>query len=697
MSKKKEPIDVSEKVLAKFKELFRSARREHVRTQNSKATEGVATQAAFTFAKDHDLEWATRLIHISRQLYSAYNEDAAKELEMLSVPASFEGIKLHLIGKSYFNRKEYDEMIRCFNQALNSPGYDTPGEALTNIGVAFYSKGEYDEAIRYYKQALATPGYDSPGDALSNLGVAYDSKGEYDEAIRYYKQALATPGYDSPGNALNNLGIAYDIKGEHDEAIRSYKQALETPGYNTPGSALNNLGLSLLNKREYEEAIRYFEQALETPGYESPHTAQVNIAAALVDKGHLSEAKSILESVLKEPNSENQHWRAESVLRIVKQKLDQIKPSPEEIALSQKPDRNDPFALNMLKELSGKTTQYDQYVKEYKAKGHDKKTDELLILRGWSSSVTLLEGATNRHWYGGGYFLRWRGKGLIIDPGFDFIDNFHEAGCHLLEVSAVAVSHDHTDHNGDLRSLDDFIYELSRSPEIKAAGIAFKPVIIVDEDTSRRISDGTKDHRGPIRLFTDGDRVDESWYGGKRNNLPFEIQHFPVFHGNDVPRAQGFKILLLDEEGRTVLTIGYTGDTGYSEDLLEYLKDVDVLIAHVSQPDPLELQDPSHFKKVHLGYNGVTELVKHLKPKLTLVGEFWAGLVDLRMDIIAGVRRRTGVKTVLPATLGLKLSLPDLSITCTSTGRQTPYDQVRIVPPTEPFGDLGYVHPDRLI
>jgi glyoxylase-like metal-dependent hydrolase (beta-lactamase superfamily II) len=65
-------------------------------------------------------------------------------------------------------------------------------------------------------------------------------------------------------------------------------------------------------------------------------------------------------------------------------------------------------------------------------------------LRGWSSAVTLLEGSTDSHWVGGGYFLKWRGKGIVIDPGFDFIDNFHDAGYHMREVDAVLVSHNHT-------------------------------------------------------------------------------------------------------------------------------------------------------------------------------------------------------------------------------------------------------------
>ena len=52
-----------------------------------------------------------------------------------------------------------------------------------------------------------------------------------------------------------------------------------------------------------------------------------------------------------------------------------------------------------------------------------KRDNVVSILRGWSSAVTLLEG-TEQLWRGGGYFVKWAGKGIVIDPGFDFLRNF---------------------------------------------------------------------------------------------------------------------------------------------------------------------------------------------------------------------------------------------------------------------------------
>lgn len=87
-------------------------------------------------------------------------------------------------------------------------------------------------------------------------------------------------------------------------------------------------------------------------------------------------------------------------------------------------------------------TQYDRYL----ARPNSKRSDSISILRGWSSAIPLLDGS-ERRWRGGGYFLTWRGFGIVLDPGFDFLRNFHDAGFHAREISAVIVSHNHPDHN----------------------------------------------------------------------------------------------------------------------------------------------------------------------------------------------------------------------------------------------------------
>ena len=307
-------------------------------------------------------------------------------------------------------------------------------------------------------------------------------------------------------------------------------------------------------------------------------------------------------------------------------------------------------------------------------------------LRGWSSAVTLLEGGDDCHWAGGGYFLKWQGKGIVIDPGFDFIDNFHDATYNMREVDAVLVSHNHSDHNYDLSSVDDLLYELHKrwktlKPEDQQKHDVSKCLFVIDEDTAKSFRDDKAAHRGTPLKFTASDCERKRWFV-KENGLPVTVEHFHAEHGSDVPHAVGMRLRLQGEKGQPDFILGYTGDTRYFETLPDHLQGCDVLLAHISMPDEEEYENPDHFKKVHLGYNGLAKLIEKAQPKMVLVGEFWAGLADIRIDLIKG--------------LGFHLKLPSLDVECTGCRKPVPHHQIKIAPATSPFGPLGYLCPHCL-
>jgi hypothetical protein len=328
---------------------------------------------------------------------------------------------------------------------------------------------------------------------------------------------------------------------------------------------------------------------------------------------------------------------------------------------------------------------------------------------------------------GGGYFIRWQGKGIVIDPGFDFMDNFHDAELHLKEVDAVLVSHNHSDHNYDLSSLDDLRYELHRrwkvlkTQEEKEKHDVSQCLFVLDEDTSRAFRDNDADHRGLPMKFSESDAQRKRWIE-RQNGLPLTIEHFKVEHGADVPHAMGMRLKLHDDKTKKDIVFGYTGDTRWHPALENELADCDVLLAHISMPSDEELLDdadyearlgkksdeggfqhlPSDgFKSVHLGYRGMIELISRTKPKMVLVGEFWAGLADLRIDLVKGLRAQVKKRTghdipILPTGLGFRLRLPSLEIECTSCNKPVPHSELKIAPAANPFGPLSYLCPGCL-
>jgi ribonuclease BN (tRNA processing enzyme) len=296
---------------------------------------------------------------------------------------------------------------------------------------------------------------------------------------------------------------------------------------------------------------------------------------------------------------------------------------------------------------------------------------------------------------GGGYFLKWRGKGIVIDPGFDFLRNFHDAEYHGREIDAVLVSHNHSDHNADLKSIDDLRYELYKRLYKKEG---MEPYLLIwDADTQGSLKFAVaepKHHFEPISF--DLGRCAPCDEIKPRHGLPFTVEYFPVKHGDDVSKAIGF-MLHLDGNDSKGLILGYTGDTEFFDELADHLAGCDLLVAHISQPSLEELSDPAARKRNHLGYRGLIELVKKCKPKATLVSEFWAGLTDVRIDLVQAIRERTGNKAILPAGIGMHVHLPGLEVECTQCAVKVPFAKVRVAPPANRFGNLSYLCPSCML
>lgn len=537
------------------------------------------------------------------------------------------------------------------------------------------------------------------------------------------------------------LAPAWNIKGilskrlmRPDDAIKCFLNALAVPGYENWSVAIGNLGSAYADKGEYISAIEYYNKALNSDGPVNKALILINLSNALRLSGRYQEALVEIKRVIDEPTYESEHARARHIQKLIEESLAGLQPTVAEEALVNKDEESkaseDTPEQDMLRKLGDQTRKdkYDKYLlQDLSNREPHEAADVFVCLRGWSSAVTLLEGGEQCQWSGGGYFLRWQGKGIVIDPGFDFVDNFHDVGLNLKEVDAVLVSHNHSDHNYDLNSLDDLRYELHRrwtvlKSENKITETLSKCLFIIDEDTALVFRHDSAKHRGRPLKFDLADAEHANWFA-KPIGLPLTIQHFEAKHGRDVPNAVGLRLRLHDKKSRKDFILGYTGDTRWHSDLAKDLTGCDVLLAHISMPDEEELLDeleyksrigkpkdaggfrnlPSDgFKATHLGYRGMLELICATKPKMVLVGEFWAGLEDLRIDLIKGLRLRVKERIdqdipILPTGLGFSLSLPSMEIQCTSCKKAVSHIDLKIAPAATSFGPLGYLCPKCLV
>ena len=88
----------------------------------------------------------------------------------------------------------------------------------------------------------------------------------------------------------------------------------------------------------------------------------------------------------------------------------------------------------------------------------------LSVLRKWNSYTPIIpsEKGDNK---GGGYFLYHKGKGIVIDPGFNFIENFYQEGFKVADIDAILITHAHNDHTVDFESILTLIYKYNDAIE----------------------------------------------------------------------------------------------------------------------------------------------------------------------------------------------------------------------------------------
>jgi len=308
----------------------------------------------------------------------------------------------------------------------------------------------------------------------------------------------------------------------------------------------------------------------------------------------------------------------------------------------------------------------------------------LTVLRKWQSYTPSLAGGPVTS-LGGGYFVYKTNKngeveeGIIIDPGFDFVENFFEQGFSIRDITAIIMTHDHIDHNADFRAIMGLFNETNKRGKKRihdwenhktyvfaTAGCfnRFAPDII-DEEGRKFLKDtivvSPKDNK-PLKLL---------------NN--FIIKPTPAYH-KDLSRMDCIGLIIEDKHG--VPLIGFTGDTMWTKDLAKNYKYCPIMcinlggLIDVREDDCFEkiFDEPENIKKLickknHLYLPGFMLLIEGLINEGNLqmiviseIGEELKG--GLREDLAQRVKdyfeKQMGYPDlcVLAEDIGLTVSLP---------------------------------------
>ncbi len=373
-----------------------------------------------------------------------------------------------------------------------------------------------------------------------------------------------------------------------------------------------------------------------------------------------------------------------------------------------------PIPQNIRKHIITNDTIYDTYSKQ-KEKAYQTRNikNSLFILKGLSSSTPYLYNSiiSNGHFTGGGLFINWDNLGIVIDPGFGFVENMQKNKIFIDDIDIVIITHFHIDHTNDIRLLDD----LNRSINHKVKDFdseeeynVYRSISkhkyhqikwFVDSDTHQHLMQNLNPLINDIHILNESEFNVPINLSESIEFLPFPTQHVQVDHleaGNIRSKFKnntfGFKLRLKDLTQDKYAVFGYTSDTAFFGDLLEYLSDVTYLVANISgiyEDDYLQIK----YKGRHLGYAGCKKILEKTSPQILIVSEFWNGVTDLRYDVCKDLQNYAQSK-VLPGEIGLQINLLNDSVKCSICGSFTNSEKISVVAPIGQMAKISFICDD---
>lgn len=640
-----------------------------------------------------------------------YTESLRCNMEVLSEKKTAE-IYFN-IGCCYHAIKNYREAIKAYELALKSD--EEYADAWANKGMCAYRLEEFDDALAYYSKATTIDNNFS--DAWNVTGVTHYRKGNLDQALRCYCKAIRSD--KSNDKAYFNKGIALELKGKFLAAWRNYDKAHSIKPnkteyvearYSVKSKALKscnkpiNKGYILYKHDLHRRALKIFEK-IKKPTLAT--LAQYYIGMCQIKLTCFDEALKTLTTLIQnttDPRLKTKTLIARSIahkaLAKYKEALNDLesindeftdKKSNKQISKIKNEITN---AQEMHKKISKLRTkknidtesliQLVQSKKEHAnliltaIRQRDRSNDEFLIwepsalpeksfflvLKRWNSFTPTLP--SNKRpprknidpSVGGGYYLHHKGFGVVIDPGFNFIENFSNAGLNFSDINAVVITHAHNDHTADLETLLTMAYKANRKNNKRTIDL------YLNIGSYKKFST-------IIDLFANSVNIIQTIHAGDKitlikNSLTMTV--LPSYHHEILSRRHAvgihFTISTTNTtnsqiENKNIVITSDTGlypthisddqkdlniDTNSSKEIWKTysIKDkIDLLITHLGSIKTHELEEKTIQRCLyenHLGLIGTIRLLTSLDYKLALISEFGEEFTRSRTSVVRFIK-----------------------------------------------------------
>ena len=210
--------------------------------------------------------------------------------------------------------------------------------------------------------------------------------------------------------------------------------------------------------------------------------------------------------------------------------------------------------------------------------------DKFICLKGFSSSTPVINAATfGRECLGGGFYFRYKGHGIAVDPGIGFTSLMHRNNIFIDDIDSVIVTHSHLDHSCDVGVLSALNYDYNRNKSKERSFFKnfFECSIegrhritwYIDEETMKSTQSILKDDAvHPLSECCDGNSIILS--------EGIRLSAIKTIHVKGSDKTYGIRLGF--GSNTAMHEWGYTSDTRFFEELGQFFRNVSVLIFNIS-------------------------------------------------------------------------------------------------------------------
>ena len=623
------------------------------------------------------------------------------------------------------NRNMISEIAELIQEQLNQID-ETDGSHTFLKGEEAFYQGRYKRALESYLSAKDIPNFHF----FCYRASAFVSEelGRSSKAISFLRKALAI--YPTDYTCLKLLASLLEQTDQHQEAaeIRTQLDQMINGDIQYPEqedleqSRAVGLGDEELNElsnlfaehtEESSPMIDENEQNESTAVLEATHTEATYSTEAAEEMREATEESSQAISQLKALAESGYGIASESTDRFVSENLgvgvDAGYSLEERIRLFQ---RTQVDAMSSYVENS----MHRQWQSE----------NVLCVLSGWSESeeneannskTTLTQAllpATYRQTTGG-IFLRWNGKGIAVNPGKDFLRNFHARGLHIKDIDSVVITRGDKDAYADVKAIYDLNYGFNKmSSDLHIIHY------YLNQQAHRAIAPNLKPHfkqeRNTVHsldLYVDSPEIESI-------NLADDIalEYFPAFTSTaqgDTTRAtestaapigirltlQMNELMRVNNDGKSQVRVGYLSGAGYSPVAATSLSECDLLVTGFEGTNNHDY-NKLKYNETSLGYFGTYSLLEEVAPRLLVFTEFNGQDGDIRVEVAKKLRQEYAYSShhnsvVMPGDSGLVVDLENQRVQCSVSKTFVDPSQIRITKTRDTFGNLEYLSPNCII